>query len=121
MIEIKVVNGKKVGFNTEAQSYFAATDDEIAKYGSGLEDALVDGTDATAALQEALQMLAAEKAAHDVTKQALQELLGDSDKPNLAEMSVEELVEYARLNNIDIGNATSHGGILKKITEAGAE
>lgn len=32
--------------------------------------------------------------------------------------TVEQLVAYSKENNIDIGNATSANGIIKKITEA---
>lgn len=49
---------------------------------------------------------------------------GDSDKgssdsnPKLDGKSVEELKVYAVENNIDIGNATSVTGIIKKINDA---
>jgi len=44
------------------------------------------------------------------------------EKPQdqLGSMTVYELIEYAKSHNIDIGNATSRAGILKKIEEAGA-
>lgn len=59
--------------------------------------------------------------------------IGDTEKPELIdwfkkhgykviekektleEMSVEELLDYANKNNIDIGKATSQAGILEKI------
>jgi hypothetical protein len=36
----------------------------------------------------------------------------------LTSMDEAQLMEYAKLNGIDIGNATSKNGILKKIREA---
>lgn len=33
----------------------------------------------------------------------------------LADMTIEELKQYAKSNNIDIGKATSQSGILEKI------
>ena len=45
-----------------------------------------------------------------------------SDPPDgnqeLKDMSVEKLIAYAQENNIDLGQATTHAGILKKIQEA---
>lgn len=43
---------------------------------------------------------------------------GTDDKDMFAEMDVNELKDYARENDISIGNATSREGILKKIHEA---
>lgn len=40
-----------------------------------------------------------------------------SEKP-LTEMTLEELIEYAEKNAIDIGKATSKTGILEKIIKA---
>ena len=58
----------------------------------------------------------------DTVKQSYFELPPEEtqDKPDFAEMSVEQLMKYAKENNIDIGNATSHTGIMKKFEEAGA-
>jgi hypothetical protein len=42
----------------------------------------------------------------------------DPEKPPYEGMSVEELKQYAEDNGIDIGNATSENGIIKKIKEA---
>lgn len=45
-----------------------------------------------------------------------------SDPPDgnqeLKDMSVEKLIAYAAEHNIDLGQATTHAGILKKIQEA---
>ncbi|MGE4214137.1 MAG: hypothetical protein AB7E42_05085 [Anaerotignaceae bacterium] len=46
------------------------------------------------------------------------ELIEEIKEKSLEEMSVEELMAYAKENSIDIGNSTSAKGILKKITEA---
>ncbi|MFR4998404.1 MAG: hypothetical protein ACLUDK_14430 [Clostridium paraputrificum] len=43
-----------------------------------------------------------------------------SEKP-LTEMTLEELIEYAEKNAIDIGKATSKTGILEKIIKAQTE
>lgn len=43
----------------------------------------------------------------------------EKGKDDLSGMSVEELKEYAATTGINIGNATSLDGILKKIKEAG--
>lgn len=44
------------------------------------------------------------------------------EKPDLLlDMSAEQLIEFAKDNNIDIGNATSKAGILKKIRAAGQQ
>lgn len=40
------------------------------------------------------------------------------DEFNLDELTVEELIEFAEVNQIDIGKAISKEGILKKITDA---
>lgn len=40
-----------------------------------------------------------------------------SNEEKLNSMSVEELTQYAKEHGIDIGNATSQKGILKKIKE----
>lgn len=42
-------------------------------------------------------------------------------KDELGGMSMDELKVYAEVNGINIGNATSKDGILKKIREAGKE
>lgn len=52
-----------------------------------------------------------EESIHIEDKKSAQE-----EKPDLlSNMSVEQLIEFAKDNNIDIGNATSKAGILKKI------
>lgn len=43
---------------------------------------------------------------------------GKSENDELGSMTVEELKAYAESNNIDLGQATSRDGILKKIREA---
>ncbi len=40
------------------------------------------------------------------------------DEFNLDELTVEELIKFAEVNQIDIGKAISKEGILKKITDA---
>ncbi len=40
---------------------------------------------------------------------------------NLDEWTVEELIKFAEVNQIDIGKATSKEGILKKIADAAEE
>lgn len=42
----------------------------------------------------------------------------ESEKKALEEMSVEELMLYAQDKNIELGQATTQAGILKKIKEA---
>lgn len=42
-------------------------------------------------------------------------------KKQLTEMTLEELIEYAEKNDIDIGKATSKTGILEKIIKAQTE
>lgn len=42
----------------------------------------------------------------------------EPEQNNLNDMSVEQLIEYAKVNCIDIGNSSSLKGILKKIQEA---
>ena len=46
-----------------------------------------------------------------------QEDVESSNEEKLNFMSVEELTQYAKEHGIDIGNATSQKGILKKIKE----
>ncbi|WP_321993866.1 hypothetical protein [Clostridium butyricum] len=45
----------------------------------------------------------------------------DIYKKPLTEMTLEELIEYAEKNDIDIGKATSKTGILEKIIKAQTE
>lgn len=45
----------------------------------------------------------------------------DIYKNPLTEMTLEELIEYAEKNDIDIGKATSKTGILEKIIKAQTE
>lgn len=42
----------------------------------------------------------------------------DDGNKNLADMTVEELTAYAQKKKIDLGQATTQAGILKKIQEA---
>lgn len=42
----------------------------------------------------------------------------EEKSPKFDGFTVEDLIAYAKENNIDIGNATSVNGIIKKITEA---
>ena len=49
------------------------------------------------------------------------ESLGDGDNKKLADMTVKELTAYAQEKNIDLGQATTQAGILKKIKEAEAD
>jgi len=46
------------------------------------------------------------------------DLIEETKEKPFEEMTVEELIAYAKENSIDIGNSTSVKGILKKITEA---
>lgn len=46
-----------------------------------------------------------------------QEDVESSNEEKLNSMSAEELTQYAKEHGIDIGNATSQKGILKKIKE----
>ncbi len=55
------------------------------------------------------------KAAHEELMDAYEAL---SSPDGLDGLPVEELKEYARTHQIDIGQATSHEGILKKIRAA---
>ncbi len=50
----------------------------------------------------------------------LEEVLNDlaGEEIYLEEMTVEELIEYAKENNIDIGRAKTHSGIMQKILDA---
>lgn len=41
----------------------------------------------------------------------------ENDVPELGDMTIEELQDYAEEKGIDLGKATSHEGILKKILE----
>ena len=54
-------------------------------------------------------------------KEVLDELnrLKDKNDVDLTAMTVEELTAYAKDNGIDIGQATTQEGILKKIKAAG--
>lgn len=51
-------------------------------------------------------------------KASQQQVDPGADDIVLNAMSVEELIQYANEHNIDIGNASSQKGILKKIKEA---
>lgn len=55
-----------------------------------------------------------------IFEKAEEEKPGDQEAPAkaLTDMTKEELIAYAQEHNIDIGNATTEAGILKKIQDA---
>lgn len=57
------------------------------------------------------------------TKKSEQAKDNNSETVNLAELSIEDLKAYATQNGVDIGNASSAKGIIKKIkaTQDGGE
>lgn len=58
-----------------------------------------------------------QKVVNELEKLKASGLISDT-ADSLSEMSVEELKAYAEENGIDIGNATSQSGIIKKIRES---
>lgn len=48
----------------------------------------------------------------------LEDMKASGESDQFSQMSVEELKAFAETNDISIGNATSQGGIVKKIREA---
>ncbi|WP_027636924.1 hypothetical protein [Clostridium butyricum] len=88
------------------------------------------------AFQRMRREAAANKIAEEVKEKEIQEDINNTDfifedddnlnedecseKP-LTEMTLEELIEYAEKNAIDIGKATSKTGILEKIIKAQTE